>query len=189
MPDTNRSAASASSVQRILAAARFAAERHRAQKRKGKAGEPYVNHLLEVAELIASSSDGVDTNLIVAALLHDTVEDTATTIHEIREIFGEDVASLVAEVTDDKSLPKATRKALQVRNAPHKSERAATIKLADKISNLRAILACPPTDWTVERQREYFNWAKEVVDGLPASNAILKAEFDRTYARLGELGS
>jgi len=189
MPDTNRSAASASSVQRILAAARFAAERHRAQKRKGKAGEPYVNHLLEVAELIASSSDGVDTNLIVAALLHDTVEDTATTIHEIREIFGEDVASLVAEVTDDKSLPKATRKALQVRNAPHKSERAATIKLADKISNLRAILACPPTDWTVERQREYFNWAKEVVDGLPASNAILKAEFDRTYARLDELGS
>jgi (p)ppGpp synthase/HD superfamily hydrolase len=189
MSDTNRSAASASSVQQILAAARFAAERHRTQKRKGKAGDPYVNHLLEVAELIASSSDGVDTNLIVAALLHDTVEDTATTIHELRENFGEDVAGLVAEVTDDKSLPKATRKALQVRNAPHKSARAATIKLADKISNLRAILACPPTDWSVERQREYFEWAKQVVDGLTAPNAILKAEFDRTYARSGELGS
>jgi guanosine-3',5'-bis(diphosphate) 3'-pyrophosphohydrolase len=189
MPDTNRSAASAPSVQRILAAARFAAERHREQKRKGKAGEPYVNHLLEVADLIACSIDVVDTNLIAAALLHDTVEDTATTIQELRENFGEDVASLVAEVTDDKSLPKETRKALQVRNAPHKSERAATIKLADKISNLRAVLACPPTDWSVERQREYFRWAKQVVDGLPAPNAILKAEFDRTYARFDELGS
>jgi guanosine-3',5'-bis(diphosphate) 3'-pyrophosphohydrolase len=188
MPDSNQSPASASSV-RILAAARFAAERHRAQKRKGKAGEPYVNHVLEVAELIASSTDGMDTNLIAAALLHDTVEDTATSIHELRENFGEDVAGLVAEVTDDKSLPAAARKALQVRNAPHKSERAATIKLADKISNLRAILACPPTDWSVERQREYFQWAKQVVDGLAAPNAILKAEFDRTYARFDELGS
>jgi (p)ppGpp synthase/HD superfamily hydrolase len=148
-----------------------------------------VNHLLEVAELVAGSSEGTDTNLIQAALLHDTVEDTATTMDEIRERFGDDVASLVAEVTDDKSLPKATRKALQVRNAPHKTERAARIKLADKISNLRAILATPPTDWSVERQREYFEWARQVVEGLPAPNASLKAEFDRTYARLDELGA
>jgi guanosine-3',5'-bis(diphosphate) 3'-pyrophosphohydrolase len=189
MPETQPSLAPANPVQRILAAARFAADRHRAQKRKGKTGEPYVNHLLEVAELIASGSDGTDTNLIAAALLHDTVEDTATTSDEIRERFGEDVSRLVAEVTDDKSLPKATRKALQVSQASHKTGRAATIKLADKISNLRAILACPPTDWSVERQREYFHWAKQVVDGLPPSNAILKAEFDRTYARIDELGS
>lgn len=148
-----------------------------------------MNHLLEVAELVAGSSEGTDTNLIQAALLHDTVEDTATTMDEIRERFGDDVASLVAEVTDDKSLPKATRKALQVRNAPHKTERAARIKLADKISNLRAILATPPTDWSVERQREYFEWARQVVEGLPAPNASLKAEFDRTYARLDELGA
>jgi (p)ppGpp synthase/HD superfamily hydrolase len=185
--DTNPSPASA--VQRILAAARFAAEKHVEQRRKGKAGAPYVNHLLEVAELVATSTDNLDTNLIAAALLHDTVEDTATTHQELCETFGEDVADLVAEVTDDKSLPKATRKALQIRNAPHKSERAAKIKLADKISNLRAILASPPADWSVERQREYFEWARRVVDGLPAPNAILKAEFDRTYARSGELGS
>jgi (p)ppGpp synthase/HD superfamily hydrolase len=175
-------------VRSILAAARFAAARHVAQKRKGKTGEPYVNHLLEVSELIAASCETLDTNLIVAALLHDTVEDTATSEDELREVFGADVASLVAEVTDDKSLPKATRKALQIQNAPHKSARAAVIKLADKISNLRAILASPPADWTVERQREYFEWAKRVVDNLPRANAVLRAEFDKTYARVAEIG-
>jgi guanosine-3',5'-bis(diphosphate) 3'-pyrophosphohydrolase len=162
MPHTVPAPASASSVQLILAAASFASEKHARQKRKGVEGAPYIGHLLEVAELVAGSGETLDTNLIVAALLHDTVEDTATTIHELREKFGEDVASLVAEVTDDKSLPKATRKALQVRNAPHKSARAATIKLADKTSNLRAILTSPPADWSFHRKREYFEWAKQV---------------------------
>src|SRR5579871_3784275 len=128
-----------SPVQRILGAVQFAAQKHMTQKRKGMMGEPYINHLLEVAGLIAESSEDLDENLIVAALLHDTVEDTRTTYEEVREKFGDDVAGLVAEVTDDKSLPKATRKQLQIDNAPHKSTRAATIKLADKISNLRAI--------------------------------------------------
>lgn len=183
--DTNPSPASA--VQRILAAARFAAEKHVTQKRKGTSAAPYVNHLLEVAELVAGASDNLDTDLVVAALLHDTVEDTATTNQELQETFGDDVASLVAEVTDDKSLPKAARKELQIRNAPHKTKRAATIQLADKISNLRAILVSPPADWSVERQREYFEWARQVVEGLPAPNAILKAEFDRTYAMVDEI--
>src|SRR4051812_25176099 len=128
-------------IQPVLAAALYAAQKHARQKRKGVDETPYVNHLLEVAELIAASIDELDTNLIVAALLHDVVEDTATSPAEVRERFGSDVASLVAEVTDDKSLPKATRKALQVEHAPHKSKRAALIKLADKISNLRSIIA------------------------------------------------
>jgi len=173
----------ASSVQRILAAARFAAEKHASQRRKGSDGEPYIGHLLEVAELVAATADVLDTELLVAALLHDTVEDTATSSEELREKFGDDVASLVAEVTDDKTLPKATRKALQVRNAPHKTARAAAIKLADKISNLRAILANPPADWSYDRKREYFDWARQVVDGLPSPNPKLKAEFDRIFAR------
>src|ERR1019366_9784612 len=111
-------------VRQILAAARFAAERHAAQRRKGRTAEPYVNHLLEVAELLARTADDLDTNLIVAALLHDTIEDVGVTREEIAERFGEDVASLVAEVTDDKSLPKQTRKAMQIENAPAKSARA-----------------------------------------------------------------
>ena len=138
-------------VQRILAAARFAAEKHAGQKRKGDAGEPYINHLIEVAELAASSSDMLDENLIVAAFLHDAVEDVEVTPQEIEEKFGADVAGLVLELTDDKSLPKQVRKALQVQNAPKKSPRAQTLKLADKISNLRAILSSPPSNWNVER--------------------------------------
>ena len=177
----------AAPIQRIFSAAQFAAEKHAAHKRKGVAQEPYINHLIEVAQLIADSSDVLDTNLVMAGLLHDTLEDTGTKVEEIDRVFGRDIASLVAEVTDDKSLPKEVRKALQVKNAPHKSVRAQVIKLADKIANLRSILASPPTDWSIERKRNYFEWAKQVVDGLSAPNSLLKAEFDRTYAKFDDL--
>jgi GTP diphosphokinase / guanosine-3',5'-bis(diphosphate) 3'-diphosphatase len=173
----------AAPVQRILAAARFAAEKHAAQKRKGDAAEPYINHLIEVAELAASSSDVLDPDLVIAAFLHDTVEDVGVTPEEIAKKFGPDVAGLVLELTDDKTLPKQTRKALQVKNAHKKSPRAQTLKLADKISNLRAILSSPPRDWSAERKREYFDWARDVIAGLQSPNHKLKEEFDRTYAR------
>src|ERR1019366_3407964 len=152
-------------VPAVLKAAHFAAQKHAGQRRKGAAAEPYINHLLEVAELVASALAGPDTNLVIAALLHDTVEDTGTTKEELAETFGSDVADLVMEVTDDKSLPKAERKRLQIVHASQISVRAQVIKLADKISNLRGILASPPADWSVERKRDYFEWAKRVVDG------------------------
>ncbi|HEX7285205.1 MAG TPA: HD domain-containing protein [Candidatus Angelobacter sp.] len=176
----------AAPVQRILAAARFAAEKHAGQKRKGDAAEPYINHLIEVAELIAASSAVLDVNLVMAGFLHDSVEDVGVTAAELEETFGPDVTSLVLEVTDDKSLPKEARKALQVKSAPKKSPRAQTLKLADKISNLRAILASPPRDWSTQRKREYFEWARDVIAGLQSPNRKLKEEFDRTYARFDE---
>lgn len=177
----------AQAVQQILAAARFAAEKHAGQKRKGDAAEPYINHLIEVAELIAASNEVLDVNLVMAGFLHDTVEDTGVTPAELEEGFGADVAGLVLEVTDDKSLPKQTRKTLQVQNAHKKSSRAQTLKLADKISNLRSILSSPPRDWSAERKREYFDWAKDVVAGLQSPNPALKEEFDRTYLRFPDL--
>jgi (p)ppGpp synthase/HD superfamily hydrolase len=179
----------AAEVERILAAAHFAAERHKGQKRKGEAGEPYINHLIEVAELIATSGDLLDTNLVMAGFLHDTIEDTDVTAQDLEQRFGEDVAALVAEVTDDKSLPKEQRKALQVQNAEKKSPRAQTLKLADKISNLRALLSTPPANWSAQRKRDYFLWAREVVSRLTQPNPRLKAEFERTYARIHELGA
>lgn len=179
----NNESSSAAPVQRILAAAKFAAEKHAAQKRKGEAAEPYVNHLIEVAQLVADSSDQLDANLVMAAFLHDTIEDTGTTAEELERVFGRDVASLVVEMTDDKSLPKDARKELQVQHAPHKSARAQVIKLADKISNLRSLLSSPPANWNAQRKREYFAWALRVVNALSAPNPILKAEFDRTYAK------
>ncbi|HEY6305875.1 MAG TPA: HD domain-containing protein [Candidatus Angelobacter sp.] len=173
-------------MRRILTAARFAAEKHAGQKRKGLAKEPYVNHLIEVAELIAASSETLDTNLVIAGLLHDTVEDTGVTARDLEERFGSDVTSLVLEATDDKSLPKETRKALQIETAPQKSPRAQTLKLADKISNLRSILASPPAEWSLERKREYCEWARRVVQGFTAPNGVLKAQFERAYAELAE---
>ncbi len=174
-------------IQAVLAAAQFAAEKHAAQKRKGAAGEPYVNHLIEVANLVARALAEPDPNLIAAALLHDVVEDTGVTAEELRERFGQDVTGLVLEVTDDKSLPKEERKRLQVVNAPKKSVRAQVIKLADKVSNLRSLLSSPPPSWSTQRKREYFLWAEQVVAGLSAPNPILKEEFDRTMKRLDEI--
>ena len=187
MASSEKQLNAAASVQRILAAAHFAAEKHAHQKRKGRLQEPYINHLIEVAELIAASANVLDTELVMAALLHDTVEDTAVTLKELEENFGAGVAALVAEVTDDKSLPKETRKHLQVQNAHKKSERAQALKIADKISNLRSILASPPEGWSLERQRQYFEWAKEVVAGLTAPNPVLKQEFDKTYNQKSQL--
>src|ERR1051326_3488654 len=143
------------SVRRILAAAQFAAEKHAQQRRKGEKGEPYFNHLMEVAELIAASNPHLDVELVMAAFLHDTVEDTGVTLQELEQRFGKDVAALVAEVTDDKSLPKEIRKQLQVEHTPEKSPRAQTLKVADKISNLRGVLSRPPGCWSLERTRQH----------------------------------
>jgi (p)ppGpp synthase/HD superfamily hydrolase len=168
-------------IHAILEAAQFAAEKHANQRRKGATAEPYINHLIEVANLVAGALPEPDANLIMAAFLHDSVEDVGVTPRELEDRFGADVASLVAEVTDDKSLPKAERKRLQIENAPHKSVRAQYIKLADKISNLRSLLKSPPEDWDERRRREYFAWAKQVVDALPQANSQLRAEFDQLY--------
>jgi hypothetical protein len=166
-------------IQKVLAAAMFAAEKHSGQRRKGAAAEPYINHLIEVAQLVSAASAEPDTELVIAALLHDSIEDAGVTGEELGARFGQGVADLVEELTDDKSLPKEDRKRLQIVNAPRKSVRAQTIKLADKISNLRAIRASPPVGWTEQRKSEYFVWARQVVDGLTAPNPVLKAEFDK----------
>ena len=169
----------------ILEAALFAAQRHSQQKRKGSAAEPYVNHLLEVAHLASMALGDPDPNLVAAALLHDTIEDAGVTREELVDRFGDDVASLVAEVTDDKSLPKDVRKQLQIEHAPKTSRRAQVIKLADKISNVRSLLDSPPVDWGEDRKRQYLQWARTVVAGLTDPDPILKAEFESTCQRLG----
>jgi guanosine-3',5'-bis(diphosphate) 3'-pyrophosphohydrolase len=174
-------------VHSILTAAHFAAEKHSGQRRKGAAAEPYINHLIEVAELVASVQPN-DTNLVIAALLHDAIEDAGVSKEEMFQAFAKDVADLVMEVTDDKSLLKSERKRLQIVHAPELSVRAQVIKLADKISNLRAILNSPPVDWSVDRRREYFEWAKQVVDGLTEPNPTLKMEFDRLCEHSENLG-
>jgi catechol 2,3-dioxygenase-like lactoylglutathione lyase family enzyme len=171
-------------VVQLARAYHFAATRHVNQRRKGESAEPYMNHLTEVAELVAEATRGTDPEVIVAAVLHDAVEDTATTLEEVESVFGERVASLVAEVTDDKSLPKQTRKDLQVAHARHASRGAQIIKLADKTSNLRSLLTSPPAGWSDERRLEYIDWARKVVDGCRSADAHLAGQFDRAVAAI-----
>ncbi len=131
---------------RLARAYEFAARYHTDQRRKGAKAEPYINHLTEVALLVAESTGGADPNLVLASVLHDTIEDTKATFGDLVSVFGQDVAELVKEVTDDKNIHKADRKRLQVEHAPHLSPRARMIKIADKTSNLRSVLHSPPAD-------------------------------------------
>lgn len=168
----------------LLRAALFAARVHAGHRRKGSASEPYVNHVLEVAQILAEH--GAPPEAVIAGLLHDTVEDSdqdpePVTHARLVAEFGAVVAGIVAEATDDKSLPKETRKALQVRHASAKTETAKMLKLADKISNLRAITASPPAGWDHARRVEYLGWAGRVAAGLKGVNPALDALFDATY--------
>jgi guanosine-3',5'-bis(diphosphate) 3'-pyrophosphohydrolase len=173
-------------ISKILAAATFAADKHRYQTRKGSDNQPYINHPLEVVHLLVDVGGVDDTELIVAGLLHDTVEDCDVTFSEIEERFGKAVADYVRELTDDKSLPQAERKRLQIEHAPHMSHGAKQIKLADKISNVKDVLENPPDGWSLERRQQYVDWGRDVVAGLRGSNAALEKYFDAIAQRASE---
>ena len=167
----------------VLRAADMAARWHVNQRRKGIAAEPYINHLLEAASLVTEATGGADPNVVIAALLHDAIEDQGITLEAIANEFGQHVADIVLEVTDEKSMPKAERKRLQVTHAPHKSREAKLIKLADKTSNLRTIATSPAANWSVERRLEYVDWAKAVVAGLRGTSPWLEGQFDEAANR------
>jgi (p)ppGpp synthase/HD superfamily hydrolase len=167
----------------VLLAADAAARWHVHQRRKGSAQEPYINHLLEVASLVTHATGGDDPNVVIAALLHDAVEDQGVTPETIAGDFGQHVADIVMEVSDDKSLPKEERKRKQVEDAPKKSREAKLIKLADKTSNVRAVANSPAPDWSVQRRLEYIGWAKQVVAGLRGTSPWLEQQFDEAAER------
>ncbi len=162
---------------RLLAALDFAAEKHRSQRRKSAGDVPYINHPIRVARLLAEFGGVEDENVLIAAALHDTLEDTATSSSELDSAFGQIVRRLVEEVTDDKSLPKAERKRLQIAHAAEISPGAALIKLADKTANVTDLGHSPPIDWSKEQIGEYLDWAEAVVRNLPRVNAALEARF------------
>ena len=166
----------------VIKAIDFAADKHRSQRRKDAEASPYINHPIALANILWHEAGIRDPITIAAAILHDTVEDTETTRAELEAEFGAEIASVVAEVTDDKSLPKQERKRLQVERAAHKSPRAQRVKIADKISNLRDVANRPPESWTLERRREYFDWAKAVVDAMRGPHADLERIFDEVYS-------
>ncbi len=161
-------------IHKIIQAVEFAAESHRGQVRKNAAGPPYIIHLIGVANMLMLEGRVRDPDVIIAGLLHDSVEDTDTTFDDIRSAFGERVEGFVHEVTDDKLLDKAQRKELQILNAPKTSAGAAQIQLCDKYYNLCDIAQDPPPGWTQERIDGYVGWGQQVVYHLPWVNASLK---------------
>src|SRR5262245_62764570 len=166
-------------VTSILKALHFAAIKHRDQRRKDVEVSPYINHPIEVAELLARVGGATDMVILQGAILHDTIEDTETTPEELEAVFGPEVRLVVEEVTDDKRLPKAERKRLQIEHAPYLSERAKQIKIADKISNVQAVTQAPPADWPLERRREYLDWTEQVMTGLRGCNQSLEYFYDQ----------
>ncbi len=167
----------------LLRALAFAAHKHKDQRRKDAEASPYINHPIALANILCSEGNVTDVVVICAALLHDTLEDTDTTPAEIDREFGRTICGIVLELTDDKFLLREERKRLQIERAAHASYAARLVKLADKTANLRDLHVCPPANWNVERRREYFDWAKQVVDELRGTHPLLEAAFDAAYTR------
>lgn len=166
----------------LLKALAFAAHKHRDQRRKDIEASPYINHPISLANVLCNEGHVTDMEVIFGALLHDTIEDTATMPDELLREFGAGIRDIVLEVTDDKLLDKAERKRLQVEHAAHASHKAKLVKLADKISNLRDIAISPPVNWSLHRRQEYFDWTKQVIDRLRGVHAGLERVFDDAYA-------
>ena len=165
----------------------FASEKHRHQRRKDAHASPYINHPIALADVLVNEAGVIDSDVLCAAILHDTIEDTETTAEELRARFGPRITAIVLEVTDDTSLSSQVRKQRQIEYAPRASREAKLVKLADKICNLRDILASPPANWGVQRKRAYFDWAQQVIAGVRGVHPGLESIFDALVARSAEL--
>jgi guanosine-3',5'-bis(diphosphate) 3'-pyrophosphohydrolase len=167
----------------LLKAIAFASRKHSTQRRKDEEGSPYINHPIAVTHLLADTGGITDLVTLMAAALHDTIEDTETTPSELDEHFGPKVRRVVEEMTDDKTLDKAVRKQLQIEHAPHLSRRAKAIKLADKIANMRDVMESPPPDWSLARRIEYLDWTEKVVRGCRGTNDALEELYDEVLKK------
>ena len=167
----------------MLKALTFAAHKHKDQRRKDHAASPYINHPISLANILCNEGHVADVEVICGAFLHDTIEDTQTTPEELEAEFGKVILDIVLEVTYDKTLPKEERKRMQIEHAATASNKAKLVKLADKISNLRDIADNPPADWSLERKRVYFDWAKKVIDQVRGVHHQLERLFDEAYLK------
>jgi guanosine-3',5'-bis(diphosphate) 3'-pyrophosphohydrolase len=170
----------------LLTALKFAARKHSRQRRKDLEASPYINHPIEVAEVLSRIGGITEVSTLQAAILHDTIEDTETAPQEIEDCFGQEVLLLVQEVTDDKSLPKQERKRLQIEHAPNLSTSAKLIKIGDKICNVSEITPGQPTEWPLQRKLEYLDWAEKVVLGCRGCNPALEQHFEAVLKKSRE---
>jgi guanosine-3',5'-bis(diphosphate) 3'-pyrophosphohydrolase len=166
----------------FLKALHFAADKHRDQRRKDESASPYINHPIYVAQILTDIGGIDDVEVLCGAILHDTVEDTETSMNDIELAFGLRIARIVEEVTDDKLLPKQARKKAQIDHARHISREGALVKVADKIANIRDIASNPPNDWSMQRRKEYLDWAEKVVSRCKPESPELVSYFTESLA-------
>jgi guanosine-3',5'-bis(diphosphate) 3'-pyrophosphohydrolase len=171
---------------KFIKAMTFAAHKHRDQRRKDVCASPYINHPIQLVDVLRNEADVTDVNVLCAAILHDTIEDTETTAEELAEHFGQKISNIVVEVSDDTNLCRADRKQAQIHHAAELSDEAKLVKLADKICNLRDVADNPPAGWEIKRRQEYFDWGLAVIDGLRGVHPVLEKIFDETYAKRPE---
>ena len=174
-------------TKRLFEALVFAAKKHQDQRRKGSEHAPYINHPIQVAAVLSVEAGIDDEATLVAAILHDTVEDTPTTFKEIDALFGEEVAGLVKEMTDDKLLPSPLRKQLQIKHAPSLSDKAKLLKFADKTANVRDLASNPPENWSLARQIAYLDWTEAVIAGCRGVNSDLERIYDQALRKAREI--
>ncbi len=169
-------------ILKISQALVFASQAHSNQRRKGAAQEPYINHLIEVMDLVARVTRGEDADILVAALLHDVIEDAGVTAEELERKFGRRVARIVSENSDDMSLTKPERKAKRIAAMPGKPVDSRIVKTADVISNLRAVAVSAPAGWDIERKLGYLNSCRQLINAGRGASPELDALFDQTAA-------
>ena len=165
----------------VFKALKFASTKHQFQSRKGKSNPPFINHLIDVSYILQKYGEINDQDILAAAFLHDTIEDTDTSYEELNNQFNENIANMVLDLTDDKSLPANERKRQQILKATTLKANSRMIKLADKISNIKDITLDPPNNWSDERLLAYLHWAKDVVDQIRETNEKLENLFDEWY--------
>lgn len=176
-----------SDLRLLTKALAFAAQKHRHQRRKDVHASPYINHPIQLADELTCVGKVEDIATLVAAVLHDTIEDTQTTFEELVQHFGDEIAHIVLEVTDDDSLSKADRKRLQVEKAPSISRKAKLVKLADLITNVYDVLYNDSPNWPFEKRKSYVEWAYQVAQGLRGTSPALEAKFDMLYAQRNKI--
>ena len=152
-------------IDKVFQALIFAADKHKNQRRKDLENTPYINHPIEVANFLIKHGI-TDSNIIICALLHDTIEDTNTSFEEIKELFGEEIALTVRDCTDNKKLDKITRKKEQIEHAKYIRNNAKLVKLADKYSNISMLAINPPSKWSPEEIIGYTHWGYAVCKNL-----------------------
>jgi guanosine-3',5'-bis(diphosphate) 3'-pyrophosphohydrolase len=165
------------SLQKVFEALEFAAYKHRRQKRKGAIGIPYINHPIEVAGMLVRSMNEPSKELIIAALLHDTMEDTDVSNEEIEEKFGKQISDIVSEVTDNMSLPSEKRRKIQIEKAHSLSYEARCIKITDKTCNIHDMLYTKVM-WSRKRKINYIIWAKNIVEQIQGTHNDLESAFN-----------